>query len=39
MPAIHSYFIEPIREQFCALLPEREVTIRLVATALAHPIK
>ena len=25
MPAIQSYFIEPIWEQFCALLPEREV--------------
>ncbi len=25
MPAIRSYFIEPIWEQFCALLPEREV--------------
>ena len=25
MPAIESYFIEPIFEQFCALLPEREV--------------
>ncbi len=26
MPAIRSYFIEPIWEQFCALLPEREVS-------------
>jgi transposase InsO family protein len=25
VPAIESYFIEPIFEQFCALLPEREV--------------
>jgi transposase len=25
VPAIQSYFIEPIWEQFCALLPEREV--------------
>jgi hypothetical protein len=25
VPAIQSYFIEPIRERFCALLPEREV--------------
>ncbi|MDP8973461.1 MAG: IS5 family transposase [Actinomycetota bacterium] len=25
MPAIRSYFIEPIWEQFCALLPQREV--------------
>ena len=25
MPAIRSYFIEPIWEQFCTLLPEREV--------------
>jgi Transposase DDE domain len=25
VPAIQSYFIEPIFEQFCALLPEREV--------------
>lgn len=25
MPAIQSYFIEPIWEQFCALLPERKV--------------
>ena len=25
MPAIQSYFVEPIWEQFCALLPEREV--------------
>ena len=25
MPAIQSYFIEPIWKQFCALLPEREV--------------
>ena len=25
MPAIQSYFIEPIWEQFCALLPQREV--------------
>ena len=25
MPAIQSYFMEPIWEQFCALLPEREV--------------
>ncbi len=26
MPAIRSYFIEPIWEQFCALLPKREVS-------------
>jgi transposase len=26
VPAIQSYFIEPIWEQFCALLPEREVS-------------
>ncbi len=25
MPAIQSYFMEPIWEQFCTLLPEREV--------------
>jgi hypothetical protein len=25
VPAIQSYFIEPIWEQFCTLLPEREV--------------
>jgi hypothetical protein len=25
VPAIQSYFIEPIWEQLCALLPEREV--------------
>jgi hypothetical protein len=25
MPAIQPYIIEPIWEQFCALLPEREV--------------
>jgi hypothetical protein len=25
VPAIQSYFIEPVWEQFCALLPQREV--------------
>jgi hypothetical protein len=30
VPAIQSYFIEPIFEQFCALLPEREVNHPLV---------
>jgi hypothetical protein len=30
MPAIKSYAIEPIWEQFCALLPERKVDHPLV---------
>ncbi len=29
MPAIQSYFIEPIWEQLCALLPQREVNYPL----------
>ena len=29
MPALQPYLIEPIFEQFCALLPEREI---------AHPL-
>ena len=37
MPALEPYLIEPIWEQFCALLPEHGPTIRSVATALASP--
>jgi hypothetical protein len=40
MPAVPRYIIEPIWEQFCALLPERdEWIIRSAATALVSPIR
>jgi hypothetical protein len=40
MPAVPPYIIEPIWEQFCALLPERdERIIRSAATALVSPTR
>jgi hypothetical protein len=36
MPALPPYIIEPIGEQFCALLPEREMEPPWAAIALAY---
>ena len=38
MPALPPYIIEPIWEQFCALLPEGRRTTRSVAIVPASPI-